>query len=51
MATGEPVSWQRDEPSTSRYEVACAYVEVVDKVMASAGCRQARCEAHRQLRS
>jgi len=28
LATGKPVSWQRDEPATSWYEFACGYVDM-----------------------
>jgi integrase len=28
MATGEPASWQRNEPGTSWYEFACVYVDM-----------------------
>ena len=44
MATGEPVSWQRDEPGTSWYEFACAYVDMKWKT-ASAKYRRAIAQA------
>ena len=44
MATGEPVSWQRDEPGTSWYEFTCAYVDMKWKT-ASAKYRRAIAQA------
>ena len=44
VATGEPVSWQRDEPGTSWYEFTCAYVDMKWKT-ASAKYRRAIAQA------
>ena len=44
MATGEPVSWQRDEPGMTWYEFACAYVDMKWKT-ASAKYRRAIAQA------
>jgi hypothetical protein len=42
--TGEPVSWQRDEPGMTWYEFACAYVDMKWKT-ASAKYRRAIAQA------
>ncbi len=44
VATGEPVSWQREEPGTTWYEFACAYVDMKWKT-ASAKYRRAIAQA------
>ncbi len=44
MDTGEPVSWQRDEPGMTWYEFACAYVDMKWKT-ASAKYRRAIAQA------
>ena len=35
MASGEPVSWQRNEPGTSWYEFTCGYVDMKWKTAAA----------------
>ena len=44
VATGEPVSWQRDDPGMTWYEFTCAYVDMKWKV-ASAKYRRAIAQA------
>ncbi len=44
VATGEPVSWQRDDPGMTWYEFTCAYVNMKWKV-ASAKYRRAIAQA------
>jgi len=44
LATGEPASWQREEPGTTWYEFACAYVDMKWKT-ASAKYRRAIAQA------
>jgi integrase len=44
VATGEPVSWQRDEPGMTWYQFACAYVDMKWKA-ASAKYRRAIAQA------
>jgi len=44
VATGEPVSWQREEPGTTWYEFACSYVDMKWKT-ASAKYRRAIAQA------
>jgi integrase len=44
VATGEPVSWQRDEPGMTWYEFTCAYVDMKWKT-ASAKYRRAIAQA------
>jgi integrase len=44
VATGEPVSWQRDEPGMTWYEFACVYVDMKWKA-ASAKYRRAIAQA------